>query len=635
MAASMHARRMIEHMLDKPMTVFVIAVIVAVVAQIIAVRSRLPTILLWLLFGMLLGPFGIHVIHVEHVQPALHTLIELGLAIILFEGGLNLNLKSLKEHSRIVGRLVILGPLTTVVIGGGAVHMLTDLDWPMSMLFGALTAIGGPTVILPLLRQTRLDREIRHVLTGEAMLVDAIGAIIAIVMLQIVLSPASTLAALLQIMIYKFFAGIAVGWLGGVALSHALSANRLKDPELRTITTLAGAWALYALAESLSAQAGLLATLVAGMILQKRDLPDLQRLKHFKASLSVLLVSVLFVLLAANLYLPLLTYNLDIGLAVFALLFVFARPAAAWLSCIATGLPRRQMLYLGCMAPRGVIAAAIASMFSLVLAEQGVAGGATLLSLVYIVIIASVLVYGLLAEPLSKWLKVTGGDDRTLLIIGGGQIGAEMGRVLSEDREVRFIDLNAEVVANLQRNGHVAVRGNALDPLVMAIVHAEEVRAALVMTGSSDHNLLIAKLVHEEFNVPEVYVALQEGDEEKHSRLIHQLQAKRLFGKPYQYTYWNDQAYRKRLIHEVRVVEPGSSLIGTRLADARIPHGVQPMAIARSGLRLIVNDDLVFEEGDEIWILLRPERMQEGQPLILPPASDHSQVIRAQKVAGR
>ncbi|MDX8410729.1 MAG: cation:proton antiporter [Mariprofundaceae bacterium] len=625
---------MIEHMLDKPMTVFVIAVIVAVLAQIIAVRSRLPTILLWLLFGMVLGPFGFYVIHVEHVQPALHTLIELGLAIVLFEGGLNLNLKSLKEYGRIIGRLVILGPLATIVIGGGAVHMLTDLDWPMAMLFGALAAIGGPTVILPLLRQTRLDRALRHILTGEAMLVDAVGAIIAIVMLQIVLSPASTFAVLLQTMVYKFFTGIGVGWLGGVMLSHALAANRLKDPELRTITTLAGAWAFYALAESLSAQAGLLAALVAGMILQKQDLPDLQRLKHFKASLSVLLVSVLFVLLAANLDLPLLTSNLGIGLLIFALLFLFARPVAAWLSCIGAGLPRRQILFLAGMAPRGVIAAAIASMFSLILVERGIAGSETLLSLVYIIIIASVLVYGLLAEPLSRWLAVTGGDNRSLLIIGGGQFGAEIGRALSETREVRFVDLNAEVVANLQRNGYTAVRGNALDPLVMAIAHAEEVQAALVMTGSSDHNLLIAKLVHDEFNVPEVYVALQEGDEDKHSRLMHQLQAKRLFGKPYHYTYWNDQAYRKRLIYELRVVEAGSGLIGNRLADARIPHGVQPMCVARSNQRLIVHDGLVFEEGDEIWMLMRPERMQEGEPLILPPASDNSHVIRAQKVAG-
>jgi len=622
-------------MLDKPMAVFVIAVIVAVLAQIIAVRSRLPTILLWLLFGMALGPFGIHVIHVEQVQPALHTLIELGLAIILFEGGLNLNLKSLKEHGRVVGRLVILGPLITIAIGGSMAHMLAELNWPMAMLFGALTAIGGPTVILPLLRQTRLDRALRHILTGEAMLVDAAGAIVAIVMLQIVLLPESTFAVLLQTTLYKFFAGIAVGWWGGVVLSHVLAANRLKDPELRTITTLAGAWALYALAESLSAQAGLLAALMAGMILQKRDLPDLQRLKHFKASMSVLLVSVLFVLLAANLYLPLLTYNLGIGLLVFAVLCLLARPITAWLSSIGTGLPRRQILFLGSMAPRGVIAAAIASMFSLVLIEKGIPGSETLLSLVYIVIIASVLVYGLLADPLSRWLEVTGGGNRSMLIIGGGQFGAEIGRALSEDREVRFVDLNAEVIANLQRNGFLAIRGNALDPLVMEIAHAEEVQVALVMTGSSDHNLLIAKLVHDEFKVPEVLVALQEGDEEKHSRLMHQLQAKRLFGKPYQYTYWNDQAYRKRLVYEVRYVEPGSGLIDQRLASSRVPHGVQPMAIKRKEQTLIAHDDLIFEEGDEIWLLLRPERIQEGQPLILPPASDNSQIIRTQKIAGR
>jgi len=367
-----------------------------------------------------------------------------------------------------------------------------------------------------------------------------------------------------------------------------------------------------------------LAALVAGTTLQQSDLPDIQRLKFFKASLSILLVSVLFVLLAADLDLSLIGRELWSGLAIFGLLALVARPLSAWLSSLGSDLSQSQVIFLSGMAPRGVIAAAITSLFSLILIEQGRNDVGILQALVYITIIASVLIYGLLARPMSQWLGVDGIKDRSLLIIGGGQMGAEVGRMFAEDREVRFLDLNGEVVQNLKRAGYQAIQGNALDPISMDIAHAEEVSAIIVMTGSSDHNLLIAQLAHDEFHVRNIYIALQEGDESKHRRLLQQLQARRLFGKPYHFTYWNDQAYRKRLVYEVHLVEGGSGLAGHRLADARIPHGVQPLAIMRDGQIHISHDDFQLAAGDNIWLLLRPDRTREGQALLLPPKPETS-----------
>jgi len=607
----------------QPTEVFVFAVLIAVTAQMISTRIRLPAIVLWLIAGMLLGPFGLHLLHVESVKPAMHTLIELGLAVILFEGGLNLNLRALRQQGWIVGRLLIFGPLLTMLVGGGLLHILSNMNWEMSLLFGSLVAVGGPTVIIPIVRQTRMDRELRHILTGEAMLIDAIGAILAIVMLQVVLTTGFEFDVIAKNLMTKFLIGAAVGWTGGWLISKTLYQDWIKDTELRSTATLAAVWGIFLLAGHLSAQAGLLAVLVAGAILQRKDLPDIQRLRHFKGSLSLLLVSVLFVLLAADLNLDILADNLATGLLIFLALACIARPVTIFFSTLGSQLTSSQRRYLACMAPRGVVAAAVTALFSLILKDKGVPGGELLESLVYTIIILSVLMYGILATPLSHWLKVEGTGERSVLIIGGGQIGAELGRALGEDREVRFLDMNAEVVNTLQRSGYMAVRGNALDPLYMEIAHAEEVGAIVAMTGSSDHNLLIAQLARDEFHVQDIYVALQEEDETKHARMIHQLQAKRLFAKPYNFTYWNDQAYRKRLTYELRRVEDGSGLIGHRMADARVPHGVQPMAIIREGKSYLPHDDFIFQAGDEVKMLMRPERMQEGQPLILPPASDH------------
>ena len=612
---------------ENPTSVFVIAVLVAVVCQIASSKIKFPPIFLWLLAGMVLGPYGIHMLHPEMVGAALHTLIELGLAVILFEGGLNLNLKSLKEHGWVVGRLLTFGPLLTIVIGGAAAHFLTGISWPLSLLFGALIAVGGPTVITPILRQVRLDREVAHILSSEAMLVDAVGAILAIVMLQLVLIPDPTALSTIQAMITKFSVGAAFGFAGGWLLSRILKSSIIDDIEARTVFTLAAVWGLFLLADGVSSQTGLLAVLIAGATMQKMELPDIQRLRHFKGSLSILLISVLFVLLAANLNLGIVRAHLWEGLAIFLILALIARPLSTWLAAIGSELTTPQVWFLAGMAPRGVVAAGITSLFVIILIEAGYKEAEILLALVYIIIIASVFVYSFLASPLAQWLAVMGRDERSVLIIGGGQMGAELGRVLAEEREVRFLDLNAEVVNNLKRANFQAICGNALDPIYMEILHTEEVSAVLAMTGSSDHNLLIANLAQDTFHVSEVYVALQEGDEIKHASMIRQLQAKRLFAKPYTFSYWHDQALRKRLMHETRTVEAESELIGHRMADARISPGIQPLAVCRNDQMLIPHDDLIFEAGDEVSLLLRPERIQEGQALILPPASDHSMVI--------
>jgi len=603
-----------------PTTTFVVAVLIATAAQMLANRFRFPPILLWLLAGMALGPFGLHLMHVESMEGALHTLIELGLAIILFEGGLSMNLKELRANGWVVGRMVIFGPLLTIAIGATTAQMMTGIDWPLALLFGALVSVGGPTVILPIIRQMRLGRNISHVLTAEAMLIDVVGAILAIVFLQVALTPEMSGMLIAEDILLKIAVGFFIGLAGGRLLAMLLSSSWAKDVEIRTILTLSSAWGVFLLSDSISEQAGLLAVLMMGAVLQRMEVHDIQRLKHFKGSLSMLLISVLFVLLAANMNLAVMREYLYPGLITFVILACYARPLAVLFSTIGSHLSTNESLYLAGMAPRGVVAAAITSLFVLILQESGNPQSELLMALVYIVIIASILIYSLVARPLKTMLSIDGGDERSVLIIGGGQIGAELGRALGEDREVRFLDLNAEVISSLKRSGYTAICGNALDPLYWEIIHAEEIGAVIVMTGSSDHNLLIARLANENYHTPEIYIALQEDAAEKHASLIHQLQARRLFAKPYNFTYWNDQAYRKRLLYEARTVELESPLIGEKMADARIPHGIQPITIVRDGKTLIPHDNLIFEAGDEIKLLMRPERTEEGQALILPPS---------------
>ncbi|MDX8408779.1 MAG: cation:proton antiporter [Mariprofundales bacterium] len=605
-----------------PTAVFVLAVLVAVAAQVAADRLRIPPILPWLVAGMALGPFGIHVLHAEALGEGLHTLIELGLAIILFEGGLNLNLKALHAQRFVVGRLVVFGPLLNVMIGGAAAHWLVGMDWPLALLFGAIVAVGGPTVVAPILRQVRVNRELSHILTSEAMLIDAVGAIIAIVLLPFCLSSSvgSQWQDFLPLLGMKLVVGIVVGLLAGGLMGFLLRGRWIVLMELRMSLTLALVWGTLVLADAMSSQAGLLAVLVAGGWLQKQNIPDIHRLRHFKGTLAMLLISVLFVLLSSTIDMALLWEYLWQGMALFLVLTVVVRPLVAWLAASASGLTTPQIGYIALMAPRGVVAAAVASLFAMILADAGVEQAPLFEALVFVIILLSVVFYSAIAAPLSRWLAVSGANDRSVLIVGGGQMGLELGRTLAQSREVRYLDLNTEVVTVARRLGYPAVAGNALDSVFMEVIHAEEVGSVLVMTGSTDHNLLIASLAREQFHVPNLFVAIQDTDEKKHAETIRRLDAHRLFGKPWTFTYWQDQASRKRLMHEVQRVDQDSALVEKRLADLRIPHGVQPLAVQRAEEILISHDDLILQAGDELLLLLRPERVQEGMWQLLPPA---------------
>lgn len=590
-------------------------------AQLLAERLRTPAILPWLLTGMALGPFGLDLLHADRLGDGLHTLIELGLAVILFEGGLNLNLKSLKAHGFTVGRLVLFGPLCTTLIGGAAVRAVFGLDWPLALLFGALVSVGGPTVVTPILRQVRVARPLNHVLLSEAMLIDAVGAILAIVLLQFALPHGADYGWHRFVVIVggKLVVGLAAGSLAGWLMTRLLCGGVAANAELRMSLALALVWATLVLTDALDDQAGLLAVLVAGGWLQRQDLPDIQRLRHFKGSLAMLLIAVLFVLLSSTIDLALLFGHLGGGITIFLLLALLVRPLVAWLAGVGGELTRHQIAFIALMAPRGVVAAAVASLFAMVLRNHGVAQAELLQALVFCVILLSVLFYGLIAAPLARRLGVCGSDERSVLIIGGGQMGLELGRTLAEAREVRYLDLNSRVVEAARRSGQTAVAGNALDPLYMEVVHAEEVGAALVMTGSTDHNLLIAALAREQFHIPELYIGIQEGDEKKHVETIRRLGARRLFAKPWTFTYWQDQATRRRLIHQSQAVDEAGGLDGVALGEARIPHGVQPLAVRRGGELLIPWDGLRLAAGDELLLLLRPERVAEGQARILPP----------------
>jgi NhaP-type Na+/H+ or K+/H+ antiporter len=282
----------------------ILTVVAGVGAQVLAEYVNAPAIALLLLFGIILGPSSLNILQPSRLGEGLDVLVPLLVAIILFEGGFNLQLRDLGRVSGSLRNLVTIGTLITLLGGGMAAHWLSEFPWGISFLYASLVVVTGPTVINPLLKQVKVDRRVTTLLEGEGVLIDPVGAILAVVVLNILINgdakPIEIAAGLVGRLGIGGTIGIAGGWLIGQILKRALFIS----DDLKSLVVLAGQWGWFGLAQSVQSESGLMAAVTAGIVLRASSLPEERLLKRFKGQLSTLAVSVLFILLAADLSIP-------------------------------------------------------------------------------------------------------------------------------------------------------------------------------------------------------------------------------------------------------------------------------------------------------------------------------------------
>jgi NhaP-type Na+/H+ or K+/H+ antiporter len=400
-----------------------------VAAQWLAWRFRLPAIVLLLALGLLAGPvFG--VIHPSRAMGGtLGPLVGLAVAIVVFEGGLALNLKELKAAGEGVIRLTVVALPISFVLGTFAAHACTGMSWGAATLYGAITVVTGPTVILPLLRHTRLDRRVAAFLKWEAIVNDPIGALLAAVVLDIVTVKKGGFEAVALAVVAGAVLAVALG-VGAAWLVRFLFTRDLMPEPLKTPVLLALAMGVYALGNLGVSEAGLIAATVFGMTLANLRVPGIAELRRFKESLVVLIVSVLFITLAADLDRHVLTELSWPLIALTTVMLVLVRPAAIAIATVRSGLSRQERAITGWIAPRGIVAAAVAGVAGLRLHAAGVAGADLVMPAVFALITATVILHGFSLGPLARLLKLRLGSTPGLAIVGASDWSTDLAACL-------------------------------------------------------------------------------------------------------------------------------------------------------------------------------------------------------------
>lgn len=394
----------------------IVTVAAGIAAQVLASWAKLPGIVFLLLTGLLLGPDGLNWVQPEQLGEGLETLVSLSVALILFEGGLSLDLRNLLQVSGSLRNLITLGAGITILGGAIAAHRFSEFPWPLAFLYGAIVVVTGPTVTTPLLRQVQADPKVSTLLEGEGVLIDPIGAIVAVVVLNFVLSGSQDVGLVLEGLILRLVVGAIAGSVGGGLLALFLRQVRFLSEELRTLVVLAALWAIFGAAQAVVSEAGLLAVVIAGLLLRAVAIPDLEAIKTFKGQLTTLAISILFVLLAADLSIASL-FALGWGgpLTVLALMLL-VRPLSIGLCTWGSDLNWAQKAFLSWIAPRGIISASVASLFAILLTDRGLAGGAAIKAQVFLTILMTVFLQGLSAKTVAKKLGVLDRPEQIVLV---------------------------------------------------------------------------------------------------------------------------------------------------------------------------------------------------------------------------
>ncbi|MBD1855252.1 MULTISPECIES: cation:proton antiporter [Leptolyngbya] len=481
----------------------VITVMAGIGAQVVAEWVQIPAIVFLLLFGVILGSSVLNWLHPDQLGTGLEVLIALLVAVILFEGGFNLQLRELGRVSGSLRNLVTIGTLITILGGGLAAHWLSEFPWSIAFLYAALVVVTGPVVINSLLRHVKVDRQVATILEGEGVLIDPIGAILAVVVLNVVLNGQSNPFNIAGDLILRLGIGGGIGAIGAWLMGVLLRRATFLSEDLKTLVVLAGLWGLFGLAQTIRSEAGLMATVVAGIVLRAFALPEERLLKRFKGQLTTLAVSVLFILLSADLSIAgILALGWGGLFTVFALMFV-VRPISVFACTWKSDLNWRQKIFLSWIAPRGIIAASVASIFAILLTQRGINGGDSIKALVFLTIILTVVLQSVSAQMLANLLKITAEDTTGAVIVGCSPLSLLIARLFRDRGEsIALIDTDPDSYPT-DANLTVFIR-SALDTDVLEEAGLASVGTFLAMTNNSEVNLVLAQRAIEEFAPPRV-----------------------------------------------------------------------------------------------------------------------------------
>ncbi|MEN8966071.1 MAG: sodium:proton antiporter [Polaribacter sp.] len=477
-------------------------IILGILAQWVAWKFKIPAILPLILIGLLVGPIAAAYLSEDGskwIEPiwngekglfpgeGLYYFVSLAISIILFEGGLTLKRSEIKNVGPVITKLITVGAAITFFGAGILAHYIFHLSWDLSFLFAGLIIVTGPTVITPILRNIPLKKDISTVLKWEGILIDPIGALVAVLVFEFISVGGGggfTKTALIEFGKILLF-GTTFGFTFAHALAFAVN-KRLIPHYLLNVVSLSAVLLVFVESELFAHESGLLAVVVMGMVLGNGKLNNIKELLYFKESLSVLLISILFILLSANINIEdlMLLYTWKTA-SLFAIVVFVLRPLAVFVSTFKSKLKLNEKLFISWVGPRGIVAAGIASLFGSKLIKQGVEGAEYITPLVFMIVLGTVLLNATTARVFAKLVGVFLKKSDAILFVGASNPARLIASFLkAKGKRIILIDSNKNFVQQALDDDLEAFKVDVYDDELTDNIELNDVGYLIALTGS-------------------------------------------------------------------------------------------------------------------------------------------------------
>jgi NhaP-type Na+/H+ or K+/H+ antiporter/Trk K+ transport system NAD-binding subunit len=582
-------------------------ILLGTAAQWLSWRLKIPSILLLLIFGFLAGPV-FKIVNPDFLfGNLLFPLVSFSVAVILFEGGMTLNISELKVVGKVLRNLITFGILITWCLSTIAAYLFLNLSLALSLLLGAILVVTGPTVIMPILREVRPKGQLSSILKWEGILNDPVGALLAVLVFESILATglpeatSITIQGLLKTIVPGTLIGLAGAYIIVLMLQYRMIPDFLRNP-----ITLMMVFCVFAGANLLQEESGLFSVTLMGIVLASQKKVNIRHILEFKENLRVLLISVLFIILASRLTID--DFNmLGLGSILFLLaLILFIRPVMVFLSTMGSTLSLREKIFLSWMAPRGIVAAAVTSLFAFELSHNGFNGAEVLVPLMFFVIIGTITVYGLSARPLSRWLKIADPNPQGCLILGAHDCASSIGRILKDNGfKVLMVDTNRENLSKARKRGLPTYRGSILSEHILNDINLDGIGRLLALTPNTEVNSLAALYFSKLFGSNEVYQLAIEGNQGDQGKAVsRELRGHMLFGSKFTYIYLTRKFSGNSGIQKILIKDESD------YENLRKRHGrdnVIPLFIISEGNELTIYTDVTRptpQPGDTLICLI-------------------------------
>lgn len=581
--------------------------VMSMLAQSLSKLFKMPVLIFLLIEGIIIGPEVLGILDPTLLGEGLTAIVSLCVAVIVFDGGLHIDIKSIRSIQQGVVSLISVGVIITFICATVFTHLIVGLPLEISAAFGALVTATGPTVITPVVRQVRVNHRVSKALELEGVLNDAVSVILAALVFEVIISGLSGFEVL-EFLLYRAIVGLIMGATGGILLTRFLSHSVHSEQVVRFVT-FTSVIAIFVIAESLGNESGILAVALFGIIVGTSSVPYKTALKEFKSDLVVMMLSLIFILLAAMLKFEDIFRIGAAGILVVLLLIFFVRPLAVFASTARTTFKTKEKLFISFVGPRGVVPASIATYFAIKLNGLNMDGGQELVGLVFLTVIITVFMTGFLSKYVARFLGVI---PLEILLVGGGEVG----RILSERFEKRgenvvVIESSEENCQRLMKSGIRVIHGDAEDVNVLKKAGIENAKYVIASTDQDNTNLLVSQIAKAKFGFKEDQIIARVNNMENlHAfwdleiRAMSPAMSTALFldnmvGRPHMFSMC--EVGEGGDILEVKVTNP--KVAGKSIKELSLPEDSLLLMVRRGDESFIANGNLVLEFDDVVTVI--------------------------------